>query len=210
LLPNNHFSLEGKHAVLSPSQWRWINDSETELLERVARSYIPELGTQLHDVARKRIKHKVRLKKHDRDSVLVDVLDNGVPRVVFDYINFNAIYENLMNYVNDCIGYGMYPEVVLAYSDKCFGTADAWLFKDKEKHLMIFDLKTGSTPAHMEQLLCYAALFCLEYRKKPSDISIDLRIYQSGEIIEAQPVGADILPVMDKIVSFDKLIHKEG
>lgn len=203
---NVHSSLEGRHALLGASRYQWINDSDTDILERVGRGYIVDLGTKLHDVARKRIKHGFKLKKYDRDSVIVDVLDDGIPRMVIDYVDFDRIYSNLMTYVNDAIGYRMSPEVVLAYSDICFGTTDAIRFDEKENMLRIHDLKTGSYPAHMEQLLVYAALFCLEYRKKPGNIKTELRIYQSNDIVTAEPTADDILPIMDKIVRFDKLI----
>jgi hypothetical protein len=109
-------------------------------------------------------------------------------------------------YVNDAIGYRMKPEQVLYYSDNCFGTADAISFRNN--FLRIHDLKTGVTPAKMEQLLIYAALFCLEYRIKPSDIEIELRIYQNDDYIFANPTAEDIVPIMDKIITFDKLIDK--
>ena len=60
----------------------------------------------------------------------------------------------------------------------------------------------------MEQLEIYAALFCLEYNKKPSDIDMELRIYQNNEIIVHNPTVEDILPIMDKIITFDKLIDR--
>jgi hypothetical protein len=60
----------------------------------------------------------------------------------------------------------------------------------------------------MEQLEIYAALFCLEYNKRPGDIDMELRIYQNNEILIHQPEADDILPIMDKIMSFDKLIEK--
>lgn len=109
-------------------------------------------------------------------------------------------------YVNDAIGYKMIPEQVLYYSDNCFGTADSIIFRD---HLLrIHDLKTGSTPAHMEQLMIYAALFCLEYKYKPADIGMELRIYQNNEITVYEPTVEDILPIMDTIITFDRIINK--
>ena len=60
----------------------------------------------------------------------------------------------------------------------------------------------------MEQLEIYAALFCLEYKKKPGDIDMELRIYQNNEILIHHPSADDILPIMDKIVTFDKIIEK--
>ena len=60
----------------------------------------------------------------------------------------------------------------------------------------------------MEQLEIYAALFCLEYNVKPGDIEMELRLYQSDEILYHNPTAMDILPIMDKIITFDKVINK--
>ena len=114
--------------------------------------------------------------------------------------------KTLNMYVNDAIGFKMIPEQVLYYSDNCFGTADSISFRNN--FLRIHDLKTGVIPAHMEQLKVYAALFCLEYKKKPSDISMELRIYQNDEVLIENPMVDDILPIIDKIISFDKIITK--
>ena len=103
-------------------------------------------------------------------------------------------------------GYKMRSEQVLVYSDNCFGTCDAISFRKNQ--LRIHDLKTGVTPAHMEQLLIYAALFCLEYGVKPSTIEIELRIYQSDDIIGYIPEAEEIVHIMDKIIYFDKLIEE--
>ena len=109
-------------------------------------------------------------------------------------------------YVNDAIGFKMIPEQVLYFSENCFGTADAISFR--KNLLRIHDLKTGEIPAHMEQLEIYAALFCLEYGYKPSDIDIELRLYQSDTIIYHNPTAEDIVPIIDKIITFDKVINK--
>ena len=101
----------------------------------------------------------------------------------------------------------MDTEVVLYYSDRFFGTADAISFRNRE--LRIHDLKTGKIPAHMEQLEIYAALFCLEYKIKPGDIDIELRIYQNDDILCHNPTAEDILPIMDKIVHLDKILEKQ-
>ena len=98
----------------------------------------------------------------------------------------------------------MEPERVLYYSDNFFGTADAINFADD--FLRIFDIKTGKIPAHMEQLEIYAALFCLEYRIKPSKIGIELRIYQNDEVIIFEPDAKEIKAICDKIVDFDKVL----
>ena len=100
----------------------------------------------------------------------------------------------------------MDTEVVLFYSPRFFGTADAISFR--KNFLRIHDLKTGKNPAKMEQLMVYAALFCLEYRIKPGDIEMELRIYQNDEIVIFNPTAEDILPIMDKIVHLDKLLAR--
>ena len=114
--------------------------------------------------------------------------------------------KTLNMYVNDAIGYKMTPEQVLYYSDNCFGTADSIAFRNGL--LRIHDLKTGVTPAHMEQLEIYVALFCLEYKIKPSDIDIELRLYQSDEILVHKPMADEIVPIIDKIITFDKIINR--
>ena len=109
-------------------------------------------------------------------------------------------------YVNDAIGFRMIPEQILFYSDNCFGTADAISFRNNS--LRIHDLKTGATPAKMEQLMIYTALFCLEYKYKPSEIDIELRIYQNDDFTYFNPTPEHIVPIMDKIVTFDKIIDR--
>lgn len=116
-------------------------------------------------------------------------------------------------YVNDAIGFGMSPEVVLYYSDNCFGTTDAIRWDEKHRFLRIHDLKTGVTPAHMEQLEIYAALFCLEYRMDPLTIKFELRLYQNNEIIicneETDPeINQTIKRIMQIIIEADKTLNE--
>jgi hypothetical protein len=59
----------------------------------------------------------------------------------------------------------------------------------------------------MEQLEIYAALFCLEYKYKPSDIKIELRIYQSDEVIVHNPEPDDIMEIINKIIHLNKLLE---
>ena len=87
----------------------------------------------------------------------------------------------------------------------CFGTADAISFRNGL--LRIHDLKTGVTPTHMEQLMIYAALFCLEYQMNPGEIETELRLYQNNEVLVHNPTADDILPIIDKIRIFDKIIN---
>ena len=176
---NKHYSLEGKHAFLGASKYHWVNYDNDKLAESFLRQQATLKGTVLHDFAAQCI-----------------ILGQKLPKS----------QKTLNMYVNDAIGFKMQPEQVLYYSDNCFGTADAIIFRNNL--LRIHDLKTGVTPAHMEQLEIYAALFCLEYNKKPGEIEMELRIYQSNEIVVHHPTADDILPIMDKIVTFDKIIEK--
>ena len=114
--------------------------------------------------------------------------------------------KTLYAYVNDAIGFQMSTEVVLFYSERFFGTADAISFRNGV--LRIHDLKTGKTPVHMEQLEIYAALFCLEYKVKPGEIEMELRIYQNNEVIVHNPTAEDIVPIMDKIVHLNKILER--
>ena len=74
--------------------------------------------------------------------------------------------------------------------------------------LRIHDLKNGRTPASVQQLRIYAAIFCLEYGYNPRDIDIELRIYQLDEVLIENPEPEDISYIMDKIVLFDKRIKE--
>lgn len=206
---NTHSNLIGKHALFSPSGYHWLNyDSEAEdFSEQVFKKYrgqfLTTAGTVLHDYAEKRIRYRLRMYKADKNNVLMYLLDAGIPISVID---LDFIFENLMHYVNDAIGFQMEPEVVLFYSDNCFGTTDAIYFRNKE--LRIHDYKSGVIPAHIEQPLIYSALFCLEYGIKPMDISTHLRIYQANEIVEDEPEAETIQDVMNKIITLDKIVSK--
>lgn len=174
---NKHYDLEGKHAFLSASKYHWINYDEEKLVSAYQNQLAIQRGTDLHELAKRCIILGVKLPQSKKT------------------INM---------YVNDAIGFQMTPEQPLYYSPYCFGTADAISFKKNK--LRIHDLKSGATPAHMEQLAVYAALFCLEYDFNPSTIEIELRIYQSDNIIVENPDPNDIQLIMDKIVYFDKRI----
>ncbi len=85
------------------------------------------------------------------------------------------------------------------------GTADAISFRNN--FLRIHDLKTGTRPVHIEQLEIYAALFCLEYKIKPADIKIELRIYQNDEILVHEPEAEEIIVIMNKIIHLNKILE---
>ena len=210
---NKHSELEGKHAFLGASKSSWLNKDKDQLLVAYSRQYITEIGTALHDIARKHIRHGFKLTKGSKKEIMLSLIeDYHIPGIAIDLgIDYDFVFDNLVNYINDAIGYRMIPEQILYYSENSFGTADAITSLDstfKNKLLRIHDLKTGTTPAHIEQLLIYAALFCLEYNTKPSEIDFELRIYQGCEIIGFKPEVDDIVPVMDKIITADKILKQ--
>jgi len=119
----------------------------------------------------------------------------------------------LNRYVNDAIGFRMKTEQPLYFSDNCFGTADAIAYDEETRFLRIHDLKTGSekvTDKHgnIPQLEIYAALFFLEYDLDVNDTEIELRIYQNDDVIITNPDIDRIAPVIDKIISYNKIIEQ--
>jgi hypothetical protein len=108
-------------------------------------------------------------------------------------------------FINDAIGYKMFPEQVLFYSYNSFGTADAIGFRDNL--LRIFDLKTGITKPSFKQLDIYAALFCLEYGVDPTTIKFEERLYQGNGFEVSIPEPLYIQDVMDKVIEFDTIIE---
>ena len=177
---NSHKQLEGLHAPFSPSQPSWLRYSDDKAIEVMTNKQAAAMGTELHDWAKRTIDLGIKQPKSKK---------------------------TLYAYVNDAIGYKMSTEVLLYYSPRFFGTADSIAFR--HNCLRIHDLKTGKTPAHMEQLLIYAALFCLEYKVKPSDLNeIELRIYQNNDILVCNPTAEDIVPIMDRIIHLDKILEK--
>lgn len=176
---HDHSKIKGQHAFLGASKYHWLNYDEARLVEAYANFLAKEKGTELHDFAAQCIR-----------------LNQKLPRS----------QKTLNMYVNDAIGFKMTPEQVLYFSENCFGTADAISFRNG--FLRVHDLKTGQTPARMEQLLIYVALFCLEYHVKPEEIDVECRLYQLDDIQMCKPTPEEISMVMDKIVDFDKILKK--
>ena len=179
---NKHLNLEGLHAPFSASQSAWLRYDDDKAVEVFENKKSAEMGTRIHAWAK-------------------ETIDLGIKQPRSN--------KTLYAYVNDAIGYKMSTEVVLYYSDYFFGTADAISFRNNV--LRIHDLKTGSSGKienHIEQLEVYAALFCLEYRVKPGEIKMELRVYKSDEVLVHTPTSEDILPIMDKIISLNKILEQ--
>lgn len=175
---NRHSNLEGLHAPFGASKSSWLRYDDDKVIEVFQNMRAAERGTRLHEWAAETIKLGIKQPRSNK-----------------------TIYA----YVNDAIGFKMDTEVVLFYSDYFFGTADAISFRNGV--LRIHDLKTGVTPVKMEQLEIYAALFCLEYKVKPGEIEMELRIYQKDEVLVHKPTAEDILPIMDKIIHLNKILE---
>lgn len=176
---NVHY-VKQDHAFLGASKFHWIRYNDEQLKQSWRSFRAAQIGTELHEYARMAIKNGI----WQRDAG-----------------------DTLSMYINDAIGFKMTPEVLLYYSDNCFGTADSICFDEEKKLLRIHDLKTGVTKAHMEQLLIYAALFCLDYKIKPAEIKIELRIYQNDDKVVYEPSADEIAHIMSRIISADKIIN---
>ena len=200
---NDHKQLEGKHAFLGASNFHWINWNDTIFEERYYNQFSTIIGTAVHSLAHDCIVSRTRLNKHDRHLIEMTLYKAYIPKDAYDP---DVILTNLIPFVNDAIGFHMSSEILLYYNMYCFGTSDAISFNEKEKLLRIHDLKTGTTPAHMEQLMIYAALFCLEYHKNPKQFNTELRIYQNLDVIISNPTGDEIEDYMNLIKNRSKLI----
>ena len=210
---NKHLELNGGHAVFGASQSSWLRYDDEKMVDRVSNLMAKNLGTEIHDFARSQIEMRIRSRsiKNLIDSLMTYIyrkyfddekdclspkgekLLNGVSRMSRD------IFATVQSYINDCIGFYMTPEQKLVHDPTYFfGTADCISFRNDE--LRIHDLKTGRVSAHMDQLLVYAAFFCLEYKIDPKKLKlIELRIYQNNEVAVDQPEPEEIMEVMNKI-----------
>ena len=188
---NKHLYLEGTHAPFGASKSSWLRYSDDKVVDVYKKRKAAEIGTRLHAWAK-------------------ETIDLGIKQP--------RSKKTLYAYVNDAIGFKMSTEVVLYYSERFYGTADTISFRYESRNekdtLRIHDYKSGENPVSMEQLEVYAALFCLEYHRKPEDICIELRLYQNDDVVCHIPEPEDINQIMNKIIHIDRLLekvdHKEG
>lgn len=169
------------HSIFPASNYHWLNYSIDKMMDIYARKTATEIGAKMHSMA----------------AMLIE-MKQPLPDVS----------KTINMYVNDAILFNMVPEKQLKFSEEFRGTCDACSV-DENNVLRIHDLKTGNVKASIHQLEIYAALFCLDFGCSPGDFSkIELRIYQNNDIICGEP-GADIiLPIMDKMITVDKLIRR--
>lgn len=218
---NKHPELKGKHALFSPSQSSWLRYDEDKIENKVLSQYRAPLGTEIHEYAAIQIilGHKIKSTKNLVNEIENHIFQKYMKRddsleasqyamTLINNVRFlpQEVFETVKVYVNDAIGFKMNVEQPLQYSDFIFGTADSISFKDN--FLRIHDLKTGDHEADIEQLLTYAALFCLEYKTKPSELGMELRIYQSAEVAIMEPQVDDIVPVIDQIIYINQVAKR--
>lgn len=179
---HEHSKLEGKHSFMSPSQPAWLRYDDQKLERRFLEHLAALRGTEEHEYAKRAIKLGHRMAEEPKTMNM---------------------------YVNDCIGWRMKPEVTLRWSEFCYGTADAVGFYESKMLLRISDLKTGKTRTTFDQLLAYAALFCLEYEyDKPWELDFELRIYQSNRVKLEIPDPHDVFVAMDRILTGSRLLEE--
>lgn len=210
---HDHSRLEGQHALLSPSKKSWLNYDSQSMFDSYASSWASTIGTAIHAFAESRIERRKKLTKSCRDSLDQYLYDAGIPEQLID---IDLYFDNLSSYVNDCIGFRMKPEVLLYLSDDCFGTTDAINYDEKNRILRISDYKSGKTTPSMDQLLIYAALFMIEYKRdlnlELGNIKIELRIYYQNEVLYYEPEANEMAHLIDIILSKNKMLKeiKEG
>lgn len=177
---HSHDIPPGTHAFLSPSSNAWLRYDKDKMRIRCENKDAAQRGTEDHAYAEVSIRRRQKLRGNN----------------------------TLAKYVNDAIGFRMKPEQPLVYNHNCFGTADAIFFDERKKFLRIHDLKTGTSPVTFDQLLIYSALFCMEYRINPIDISYELRIYQNNDYEVFNPDGAIISNYVDIIKERSKWVDE--
>ena len=97
----DHKNLAGLHAPFTASQSSWLRYDDNKAIEVYNNKKAAEMGTRLHAWAAETIALGLKQPKSKK---------------------------TICAYVNDAIGYKMDTEVVLYYSDRFFGTADAICF----------------------------------------------------------------------------------
>lgn len=207
------------HAVFSPSQSAWLRYDKEQIINRLCSVDAKRLGTELHEFAKAQIDLRIKARSC---RGLTDSFATYIYRKYYDdEIEFvskqgEKILQSisripkptictLQSYINDCIGFCMTTEQCIAYDlVYFFGTMDAHCYRDDI--LRISDLKTGVTPAKMEQLLIYAALYCLSKKIQPKNMKrIELRIYQGDKIIYHEPTPTEVEDIMKIIIEDYKI-----
>lgn len=213
-----------QHALFSPSQPAWLNDSDEEFIKKLKNKYRSSLGTEIHDWCAGQIKlgHKQNSLREIYRDVETHIfskysyVDSKTMETRLGYYGSTLLhfmkylpeetFGTIKTYVNDCVAAKMDTEVRIEFSENFFGTADAIRFDDKT--LKVFDLKTGVMPAKIEQPIIYACLYLLSNRIDPKQVPVEVRIYQNNDILQATPGPEDLIPIMNKIIHFDNIMNE--
>lgn len=177
------------HATFSPSDKTWLNYDREKIRQRVVAARAVQRGTELHELA----EHCIRMKTPLDPS-------NGV----------------ISTYVRDCIEYDMNTEVQMMYSEDIGGTADALHYDQAANRLYVFDLKTGDRKTSINQVIIYAALWCLTNYHNALSMTFDLRIYSkthpqrlvSGEEDDEVLVAQRVYDVCEQIIYVQSIIDE--
>lgn len=207
---NDHSNLEGKHSIMSPSNHSWKNYDDAKLISWFESNKRKAEGTALHKWAEETITSINLVKElaelmHKR-MIKIDI--SGIRELgeKDPFVRESKAKETVYMYVADAIKFGMIAEQPLLYSKYCFGTADAIQFDGAL--LRVHDLKTGETPASIDQLIIYAALFCLEYNQDPSQLIFELRIYQTDQVMIYNPTTDEIVDMINRIVHMVDVLQR--
>lgn len=188
MLFNDHSTLRGSHALLSPSNYHWLNYDRQKMRARLTAHQASARGTRIHAWANEGIRLGMRQKR------------NG---------------NHIERYINDGIGYRMMTDFMVYVSENAYGEADCLSFREervgvkKKLVLRVHDLKTGLIKASITQLEVYAAYFCIEYGIKPEDIIIILQIYQNDKTIGGQADPAKIRIIMEATKERDLWVDED-
>ena len=180
---NDHWRLEGRHATLSPSGYHWLNYDADKMRRVTWNNYSKEDGTKMHELASNMILY----------NIMPEDNENALNQFVIDAL---TMFKEPMS-----------SEILLYYSDECFGTADAIYYNEDKQHLQVHDLKTGVSKPSFKQLWIYCALFCLEYGYKPEKMTFECRLYQLGAMDIDNPQPKQIRSIMKQIVEMSNVIE---
>lgn len=198
---------DGEHAIFAPSK-KYLSRGLTEeqIYNILYSMYAAQIGILIHELCSQLIEEKQPIRKDAMRSMIYHTLYQA--KIPIALIQPERYIDTVVPYVKDAIGYDLIPEQRIVYQYPiAWGTADAIKFNPTKCELRIHDLKTGKTPASLDQLIEYAAYFYLEYHIKPGDCKTILSIYQNGEVITGYPTASDILPIMDNAVALTKYVQ---
>lgn len=204
----DYSKLEGTHALFSASKGAWIHDvDENQILKRYINSFATTIGTSVHKFAKNCIDNEIKLSKNDKKVLLYHLLTDPDATIPKGVIDLDFLFSNVRNYVNDAIMLHMRSEELVVYSDLSYGTVDA--ISCVNNFLRIHDLKTGRTPAHIDQLLIYAAYYCLDQNIQPKSLTgMELRIYQGSEVIYYEPTVEEIENIIARCLMCNDVVNK--